>query len=85
MNTFIRQQGRKIDRETDIYNENYKLQSVINVWQETQCDSLSSNMIRQENWLHTIIGSMHQIYTKQIGQEIFWQVQMSIKFNFTQH
>ena len=85
MNTFIRQQGRKTDRETDIYNESYKLQSVINVWQETQRDSLVSNMLRQENWLHTVIGSMHQIYTKQISQEIFWRVQMSIKFNFTQH
>ena len=31
MNTFISQQGRKTDRETDIYNESYKLQSVINV------------------------------------------------------
>ena len=85
MNTFIRQQDKKTDRETDIYNENYKLQSVINIWQETQCDSPSSNMLRQGNWLHTIICSMHQIYTKQIGQDIFWQVQMSIKFNFMQH
>jgi len=84
MNTFIRQQGRKTDRETDIYNENYKLQAVINVWQGTQCDSLSSNMLRRENWLHTI-GSMHQIYTKQISQEIFRQVQMSVEFNLTQH
>jgi len=71
MNTFIRQQGRKTDRETDIYNESYKLQSVINVWQETQRDNLSSNMLWQENWLHTIVGSMHQICTKQIMQEIF--------------
>ena len=61
MNTFIRQQGWEIDRETEIYNENYKLQAVINVWQKTQCDSLSSNMLRQENWFHTIIGSIHQI------------------------
>ena len=81
MNTFIRQ----TDRETDTYNENYQLQSVMNVWQETQRDSLSSNMLRQENWLNTIFGSMHQINTEQIMQEIFWQVQMSIKFNFTQH
>jgi len=47
MNTFICQQGRKTDRETDVHSEGLKLQLIINIRTKTHYISEISHYISE--------------------------------------